>query len=175
MAATQVSQFPAIDRVEIRQAEIAQYAQEREFTALSFDLLREVAGYTCIAACITGPSPTWDRDHAVLGGNMVRLYKLFHGLLDQASQDRREIFSIVTRLTFETLVTIRYLTEFFSPDLIQSYIRFSLKHERRLHEKIQTNIDARGGEVLPIEARMLASIKRSAESQRYLWTMSIQE
>jgi hypothetical protein len=164
MAETQKGQFPPIDKVEINENEIAQFTKEHEYTSLSFELLREVAGYVCIAANIMGPSPTWDRDQAVLGGSMVRLYKLYHGLLDQAAQDRREIFSILSRLTFESLVTVRFFIKFFSADLVQSYMRHSLKHERRLRDKIQANIAARDGEMLAIEARMLASIERSAQT-----------
>jgi len=40
---------------------------------LASELLREVASYVCVAACTMGSKPVWDRDHAAVGGNMVRL------------------------------------------------------------------------------------------------------
>jgi hypothetical protein len=39
-----------------------------------------------------------------------------------------------------------------------------LRHERKLYDRIKGNIDKRGGVVLPIEERMLASIRRTAEA-----------
>ncbi len=67
----------------------------------------------------------------------------------------------MSRLTFETIVNIRFLIREFNPDLIRSYIRYSLRHERRLHERIMANISDRGDVRLPIEERMLKSIDRS--------------
>jgi hypothetical protein len=46
--------------------------------------------------------------------------------------------------------------------LIESYIRHSLRHERRLWDRINDNIAKRGGAVQPIEQRMLNSLDRTA-------------
>jgi hypothetical protein len=70
---------------------------------------------------------------------------------------------IFSRLAFESIVNIAYLIEFSSPELFDSYVRYSLKHERRLHDRIARNIAARGGEEWPIERRMLNSIERTAK------------
>ena len=63
-------------------------------------------------------------------------------------QDRRETSDILSRLAYETIVNVRYMVAHFSPTLIDSYIRHSLRHERRLRDTIQTNVAAREGEVL---------------------------
>jgi hypothetical protein len=73
-----------------------------------------------------------------------------------------ETSTILSRLAFETIVNVRYLIANFSPELINSLVRHSLKHERRLHDTIQANIQERGGEILHIEQRMLNSIHRAA-------------
>ena len=53
-----------------------------------------------------------------------------------------------------------------SPELVRSYLAYSLQHEKELASLIRTNIKDRGGEVLPIEERMLRSIARTfAKSQ----------
>jgi hypothetical protein len=107
-------------------------------------------------------APAWTRDQAAVGGNVVRLSKLLSAFLDQTVQKRYETSTILSRLAFETIVNARYLIANFSPELIDSYVRHSLKHERRLSDTIQANIQKRGGAVLSIEQRMLNSIDRAA-------------
>src|ERR1700686_1128345 len=96
-----VSDFPEIDRTNIDPAQLATLSLESEFMGLSVDLMREVASYTCVAACTLGTGPTWDRNRAAVGGNMVRLYKLLDTLLDQTCKRRRDTSTIVARLAFE--------------------------------------------------------------------------
>jgi hypothetical protein len=93
---------------------------------------------------------------------MVRLYKLLSAFLDQTVQKRYETSTILSRLAFETIVNARYLIANYCPELVDSFVRHSLRHERRLRDKIQTNIEERGGQVLHIEERMLNSIDRAA-------------
>ena len=65
------------------------------------------------------------------------------------------------RLVFETAVNIRFLVKNFSDEIVEAYLAYSFRHDRRLHDLIQLNIEQRGGVVLPIEDRMLKSIERS--------------
>lgn len=157
------SPFPDVERVDVDPSVLAGFTREWEFTALSVDLMREAASFACVAACTLGAEPVWNRDQAAVGGNVVRLFKLLSSLLDQTCQKRRETTVIIGRLAFETLVNIRFLIANFSPELVESYIRHSLRHERELWDEIQSNIAQRGGEVLPIETRMLASLERTVE------------
>jgi hypothetical protein len=87
-----------VERVEIDPATIATFTTEEEFVSLAVSLMVEVASYSCIAAATLGPSPVWDRDHAAVGGNMVRLYKLLDSFLDQTCKRREEISWILGRL-----------------------------------------------------------------------------
>jgi Family of unknown function (DUF5677) len=158
-----VSNAPEVERVEVDPAKIAAFKTEEDFMSLAVSLMVEVAGYSCVAASTLGASPAWDRDHAAVGGNMVRLYKLLDSFLDQTCQRREEISWILGRLIFETAVNIRYLIANFSKELIDSYVKHALRQERLLFDRIQANISERGS-MLPIEDRMLKSIRRAASA-----------
>jgi Family of unknown function (DUF5677) len=159
------AQIPDVARVAVTPDKLASFTSEEDFTGLSVDLLVEVGAFVCIAASLLpGDTKRWTRDQAIVAGNIVRLYKLISALLDQTCQKRRETTFIFARLAFETIVNVQYLVKFATPDLFASYIRYSLRHEKRLHDRIRANIAARGGEELPIERRMLASIDRTART-----------
>jgi hypothetical protein len=157
-------QIADITQVHVTAEKLSTFSSEEDFTGLSVDLLVEVGSFVRVAACISpGDTRRWNRDQAIVAGNVVRLYKLISALLDQTSQRRRETTFIFARLAFEAIVNVRYLIEFSCPELFDSYIRHSLRHEKRLYDRIKSNIAARGG-VLPIERRMLASIERAART-----------
>ena len=139
--------------------------KEEDFTGLAVDLLIEVGSFTCLAACLLpGDTKCWNRNQAVLGGLLVRLYKLLSALLDQTCQHRRETSFVFARLAFECIINIQYFIAKSSDEIYGAYIVYSLRHERRLRDKILENINKRHGESLPIERRMLASIERSAKT-----------
>lgn len=154
--------MPDVKRVDVDPTKLEGFSSEEDFNGLSVDLLVEVGSYVCIAySLLPASTKRWNRDQAIIGGNMVRLYKLICALLDQTCQRRRMTAFIFGRLAFETIVNIAYLIEFGSPELFDLYVQHSLKHERRLYDRIRENIAARGGEELQIETRMLASIDRA--------------
>lgn len=154
--------FPEVQRTIVDREIIAGFTSEWDHMAVAVDLLREVASYVCISACIMGSQPSWSRDQAIIGGHAVRLFKLLSALLDQVCQRRRETADILLRLVFETSVNARFLIQEWSAELADSYVRTSLRHERKLRDTIEANVSARNGEVLPIEDRMLRSIDRTA-------------
>lgn len=152
-----------IERFVVDPDRLATFTSEEDFTGVAVGLLVEVGSYVCVAASILpGNTKCWTRDQAIIGGNVVRLFKLISALLDQTCQHRRETTFIVARLAFETIVNIKYLIRFESTELFDSYVRYSLHHERKLHDRIHENIQARGGEQLPFESRILNSITDSA-------------
>lgn len=156
------TQPPSIERIDVQIDTLRAYRDEEDFTALSVDLLRETASHVCVAACLLpGDTKAWSRNQAVLGGLLVRLFKMLSAVLDQTCQHRRETTFIFLRLSFECIVNVRYLISLGSDDMYEAYVAYSLRHERRLFERIQENIKARRGEKLPIEERMLDSIGRS--------------
>jgi hypothetical protein len=92
---------------------------------------------------------------------MVRLFKLLGLYLEQASEGRREVIDILARLIFETAVNARYLVTNYKTELVDSFIRYSLRHERKLRDTISARKAERGGTALPIEERMLKSLARA--------------
>jgi hypothetical protein len=126
------SSLAEIERVVVDPDEIAKFHNEDEFTGLAVRLMVETGSYVCVAACTMGTKSAWDRDRAAICGNMVRLYKLLHSVLDQTCQRRQETSFILARLVFETLVNVRYMIQEFSSELIDSYVAYSFKHERKL-------------------------------------------
>jgi hypothetical protein len=159
-----ISALTDIKRTQVDEEEVARFTSEDEFIGLSVSLLVEAGSFACLAAGTIGHARAWDRDRAVVGGNVVRLYKVVSAMLDQTVQRRRETSFVFARLGFETVVSIRYLIKHFCPELVESYIKNSFKHEVRLREKIEKNISARSGLVTPIEDRMMKSIDRAFAS-----------
>lgn len=153
--------IPHIKRVEVSQ-KIAKFTHEEDFTKLSVDLMIEQGSWTCLAASLL-PDDTgkWDRDQAILGGLLVRSYKLASALLDQTCQQRRETTFVFGRLAIECMINIQYLISTNSDELYQAYVIDSLWHEKKLMDRIEANIASRSGVILPIEARMFESIKKS--------------
>jgi hypothetical protein len=88
---------------------------------------------------------------------------MISAFLDQTVQRRRETSFIFARLVFETVVTIRYLIKYFSCELVGSYVKNSFKHEIKLRKKIDQDIAARGGVILPIEDRMMKNLYEKAD------------
>lgn len=157
--------IPAVERVPVSDEEMRKYAHEEDFNELSVKLMVEFCEWVCIAACLLpGDTHRWTRDQAIVGGLMVRLYKLTSALLDQTCQHRREIAFALGRLAVECMINIQYLLTKNSEEIYRAYVVYSFRHERRLRERIERNIKARNGVVLPVERRMMNSIDKSLEN-----------
>jgi hypothetical protein len=141
--------LPEISRTEISAELMAHYKSEHDFMNLTVDLTIETGQYACVAACTTGEQKTWNRDQAAIGGNIVRVYKLIDAMLDQTCKRRGEMSFTLARLVFETAVNVQYLIKNYSTDLIDSYVEYSLRHEKKLWENIAQQIIERNGIVLP--------------------------
>lgn len=69
------------------------YKHEGHFVEVSIDLLIEVGSYiTLLVSLYDNNEFTWNDDQAVIGGNLVRLYKLICGVLDNVCEQRESLF-----------------------------------------------------------------------------------
>lgn len=161
---TEGQELPDIKRVEVSAEDLARFTDEQDFTGLSVELMIEQGSWTCVAASLLpGDTRKWNRDQAILGGLLVRSYKLASALLDQTCQHRRETTFVLGRLAIECMINIQYLVHIDSKEVYQAYVMDSLRHEKKLIDRIESNIASRSGLILPIEERMLGSIKKAFE------------
>jgi hypothetical protein len=153
----------SIKRTDVSAERVQGFLSEEDFNGVTVELLVEVGSYICVAANLfPGSTKRWNRNQAILGGHLVRLYKLIAALLDQICQHRREVTFIIARLAFECIVNVRYLIKLADdPAVFDSYVAYSLRHEKRLHDRIGDDIKAAGGAELPVHRRMLNSIAKA--------------
>lgn len=154
----------SVESINLTAEILASLKNENEFMVLAVELAKEGGSFISVVADIAPPNSTgWDRNHAILVGNLVRLAKLVSGQLDQVCQKRQETSFILSRLIFETIVNIKFFIKNASPELFDSYVQYSMRHEKKLRDLILSEVNARGGVELPIEKRMLYSIKELAK------------
>jgi hypothetical protein len=94
----------------------------------------------------------------VIKGYLVRLYKLYDSYIFLIVKRRTEIAFIILRTLTETVINLEYLLKHNLTDVYKKYKRASLAYENNLQETILKNVLNRGDQ-LPIEERMLKSIK----------------
>jgi hypothetical protein len=157
--------FDSIQTTDVSPSRTDAFKSEDDFNALSVELLIEAGSFICVAANLLPQGRRWSRNEAILGGHIVRLYKLISALLDQTCQRRREMTFIVGRLAFECIVNLRFLLKYADDaSVFDSYVAYSMRNERRLQDNIEERISGRDGEVLPVESRMLSSIAKVAKA-----------
>lgn len=153
--------------VNINEEEISKFNSDDQFLELGFELTKEVACFLITTAGLgeldSDDRPKLlDKNKAIIVGLIIRLTKLYQSFLDQIAQKRQEIVSILARCIVETAINIKYLLNEISDEKFQDFITYSLLNEKDFYELIKKNIDERGN-ILPIEERMLTSIKNSFE------------
>lgn len=161
-------EFP---RTKIDVEGIRKFDSEDQFISLAVELLKEVGQITGLLSCTyrldqDGNPRKWKRNEAILGGLMVRTNKLQLALLDQICQNRLEIALIIFRCLAESLINLKYLLQRNNDNLFDEYIEYSLREEKRLLNRINENIANRGYK-LPIESRMISSIKRAFRTSSF--------
>lgn len=161
------STLEELDLTTVDETELSSFTNEAQHYGVAFNLFRETAGCVCILASTTvGPEPTWNVEQAVLGGHLVRMFKLMRFVMEESINHRDEMLSVLVRLLAECVINLRYLIRNNSPELIQSYLAYSLRHEKDLADLIRTNVRDRKGVELPIEQRMLRSIKQTFDNSQ---------
>ncbi len=115
-------------------------------------------------------------ESAALRNVLAQEYYLLIGLLNRCSRlmlanvalSHEGVFgettAIIDRCIFESAVKVVWLAESPVPDKFQRLIADGLKTELEFRDKINANIEAREGDVLAIEKRMLSSIENHITS-----------
>lgn len=153
--------------------DLKSFDSEDQFTSLCIEVFREVYSVTkfLIEESLFNEKreyKKWSRDEAIIGGLMVRFYKLQLGYLDLICQNKWELASILGRCLNETIINIKYLIDKQNPKVFEEFIEYSLRTEKQLLNFIEENIIKRGFE-LPIETRMKSSINRSLKLSSFTW------
>lgn len=151
-------------------------AEQGSFTPLAFELYKETGVILAICShSYIGGAPGeggLNRNQAICAGLLVRIVKFMTAVTQLiSSADRGEVVVALERSILESAVNLRFLILNNDASTYEQFIRSGLGPERELFDVIQQNIQKRGGEVLPIEDRMLKSIDRSCS----LGALKIQE
>ncbi len=120
-------------------------------------------------ACIRADSPAVRSipplHYAVVIGLLNRCSRL---MLANVALSHEGLFgettALIDRCIFESCVKIAWLCQSDSSERFVRFLADGLRTEIELKQKIKSNIEGRGGEVLAIEKRMLASIDRHIAS-----------
>ncbi len=145
---------------------LARATSVEPFAREAVDALDELYQSTALVARVRridhdGQPRALSRNEAILAGQVVRLAKLHEGLLSHCSPPRMELFAFVLRGAIETAVNLRYLLERGSPEVFDAYVRDSLRLDKHFYERINEEVHARGGMVMPMEYGLLEGIERA--------------
>src|ERR1700676_2832252 len=76
-----LNQIDSINGTDVSPERVHAFASEEDFNGVTVELLIEVGSYVCVAANLfPGTARRWNRNQAILGGHLVRLYKLISAL-----------------------------------------------------------------------------------------------
>jgi len=154
---------------QIDPAAIAACTTADDFTSLSFELYKEVGKMATVSAnCYIGTAGdphVMPRNQAICAGLLIRIAKFMIAIVVlTATQESREVAMALMRCIMDTVVTIRFLILRNDPVLYDEFVRRGLSPEGELFDIVQRNIAARGGEILPIERRLLKTINSLVEA-----------
>lgn len=152
-----------IERVNIDEIRKNENKSDNNFMHYSVELMKELGQYYVIIASIVNNNSQfggWNRDQAVLVGLLVRLSKLIVSYIENICKKQLEIANIIQRCILETAINLEYLIQNFDNNIIDEFVKYSLKTEKALLNTINDNINKRGAQE-NIEVRMLESIERA--------------
>ena len=131
--------------------------------AISFELYKEALSVVNVTGHIfieeDGTNVGWLRDQAICASLIIRMAKFMLVIVElSAKGDRADVIAALNRSIMESAINLEFLAKAFEDDAFNRFVVSSLGPERELYDWIQANIQARQGEMLPIERRMLNSI-----------------
>lgn len=136
-----------------------------EAEATAFELYKETARVlTVVSHICEGTSPenlSLPRNQAICVGLLVRIVKFMVAIIQLSAKDRRgDVVLALNRCILESTINLEFLATKHSAEFFDRFVENSLGPERELYDLIHNNIADRGGDVWPIETRMLKSIER---------------
>jgi hypothetical protein len=140
-----------------------------DYAPILFEWYKFVGQIANFIACIQPDSPAIRKmdytQYAVLIGLLNRCSRL---MLSNVALSHEGLFgettAIIDRCIFDSCVKVAWLCENKAADDFDRYFADGLRTELELKAAISANIQSRGGAVLAIEKRMLASIDRTVRS-----------
>jgi hypothetical protein len=149
-------------RVEI--AGIADEANIGKINVVAFELYKEAVHAVNLAAHLLDEAASvkggWSRNQAICAGLMIRISKFMLVVTQLSAEkgDRADVVSALNRSIMESAINLEFLASTNDDKYFDQFVKFSLGPERELYDIIRANVTARGGELQPIERRMLESI-----------------
>lgn len=158
----------ALEKMLSPRVEIGRIADEKDpekINAVVFELYKEALSVVNLAAHLLDEAASvkggWPRNQAICAGLMIRISKFMLVVTQlSAKGNRAEVVAALNRSIMESAINLEFLVRKNDDKFFDQLVKFSLGPERELFDIIQANIAARGGEVQPIEKRMLISINR---------------
>lgn len=146
----------------------AEAKRTKDYRPILFDLYGYVGLVTITCAEIHPSSadirPIPELNRAVLTGLLCRCCRLMLASIKLSDEDRfGETLAILQRCIAESAFRVRWLCKKNDQTYFNRYIADGLKAEVALRDQITTNIKIRGGQIFPIEKRMLDSTGRMLE------------
>jgi hypothetical protein len=137
-----------------------------ESGGIAFELYKEACRVVALTAHIldsaAAPQGGFPRNQAICAGLMVKISKFMIAVIQLSTgDDRGEIVLALNRIIFEAAINLEFLVRSGDDKYFDQFVDFSLGPEREMYDQIHVNIEERGGEVLPIETRLLNSIERT--------------
>lgn len=156
------------DPIDIPDETLERCRKSGDFREILFEYYKNVSILCVICSQIMPDSPAWrttsNKKRYVLLGLLTRCTRIMAAHLEYFQDGRYgDTTMILDRPLLETCVKVRWLSQESGVDRLQRYFEESLRTDCELLEEIQKNIANRGGIELPIEKRMLRSIRGNAD------------
>lgn len=138
--------------------------EEEAFDQVAADLIDALSAAVTEAAELLPTDDegirSWTRDEAICAGLVVRCSKLLRAYAGHFREQEFEVCNYLMRGISESLVNLRFLLRFGSPEMLQRFRVLSFRGDKQMLTRIDDEIEARSGLVLPIEDRIRAAIER---------------
>lgn len=152
------------EQISISDESLNSFTDENEFNQIGVEVFKEACFMLIPIASLRKKNSEGDvpynKSEAAIMGNLARYVKLSNALLEQFVKKRGETVHILIRCLAETYINTLFLLKFSDSNTINHYIKQSLRIEKQMLQIIQDNIKSRDS-ILPIEKRMIDSIKRT--------------